>query len=43
MSSGVAARTAKKRKHLQNDAMCKQLGRRCIPLVHGENLWYMGS
>ena len=33
MSSGVAARAAEKRKHLQNDAKCKQLGWRCIPLV----------
>ena len=33
MSSGVAARAAEKRKHLQNDANCKQLGCRCIPLV----------
>ena len=32
-SSGVAARAAEKRKHLQNDAKCKQLGWRCIPLV----------
>ena len=33
MSSGVAARAAETRKHLQNDAKCKQLGWRCIPLV----------
>ena len=33
MSSGVAAKAAEKRKHLQNDAKCKQLGWRCIPLV----------
>ena len=33
MSSGVAARAAEKRKHLQNDAKCKQLGWRFIPLV----------
>ena len=33
MSSGVAARAAEKRKHLQNDAKCKELGWRCIPLV----------
>ena len=33
MSSGVAARAAEKRKHLQNDAKCKQLGWPCIPLV----------
>ena len=33
MSSDVAARAAEKRKHLQNDAKCKQLGWRCIPLV----------
>ena len=33
MSSGVAARATEKRKHLQNDAKCKQLGWRCIPLV----------
>ena len=33
MSSGVAARAAEKRKHLQNDAKCKLLGWRCIPLV----------
>ena len=31
--SGVAARAAEKRKQLQNDAKCKQLGWRCIPLV----------
>ena len=33
MSSGVADRAAEKRKHLQNDAKCKQLGWWCIPLV----------
>ena len=29
----MAARAAEKRKHLQNDAKCKQLGWQCIPLV----------
>ena len=33
ISSGVAARAAEKRKHLENNAPCKQLGWRCIPLV----------
>ena len=33
MSSGVAARAAEKRKHLQNDAKCKLLGWWCNPLV----------
>ena len=35
MSSGVAARAAEKRKHLQNDIISalKQLGWKCIPLA----------
>ena len=35
MSSGVAARAAEKRKHLQNDIISalKQLGWQCIPLA----------
>ena len=39
MSSGVAARAAKNRKHSENDAKCKQLGWWCILLVvktHGD-------
>ena len=43
MSSGVAARAAEKRKHLQNDAKCKQLARLVVHSFSGETLWYMGS
>ena len=33
MVSGVATRAAVKRKHSENDAKCKELHWRCIPLV----------
>ena len=39
MSSGVAARAAEKRKHLHNDAKCKQLGWQCIPLMVAQTFW----